>query len=198
MIKGKLFAISGPSGAGKGTICNSLAKMPEVALSVSKTSRSPRPKETEGRSYFFITEKQFREEIAQGEFLEYAEVHGNFYGTPRKWVSEKLDKGISVILEIDVQGALKVKEQMPQVVLVFILPPNLDELRKRIEQRGTESEEDVKRRLDAAIKEMSYMGSYDYCIVNDDLEKAKDHLRAILIAERSRVNEDNINTNEVC
>jgi len=164
---GKLFVFSGPSGAGKGTICKKLLEEnKELALSISMTTRAPRNGEVEGVSYFFTDKETFQKRIEAGELLEYAEVYGNYYGTPKGPVVDKLKKGIDVILEIDMQGALKVKENYPDGVFVFILPPSMAELRKRLTGRGTETEEAIELRLGETLKELSYIEKYDYCVVN--------------------------------
>ncbi|MDR2487344.1 MAG: guanylate kinase, partial [Clostridiales Family XIII bacterium] len=157
MKKGQLFVISGPSGTGKGTICKRLIAETDAALSISMTTRARRPGEREGESYFFVPEQVFRDSIGRGDFLEYAEVFGNFYGTPGPWVEERLAAGTDVILEIDIQGAMKVRRQATKGVFIFILPPSMSELRRRITGRGTESPEDIDTRLREALKELSYL-----------------------------------------
>ena len=185
---GKLFVFSGPSGAGKGTICKKLLEEnKELALSVSMTTRAPREGEVEGVSYFFTDKEAFKERIEAGELLEYAEVYGNYYGTPKGPVVEKLEKGIDVILEIDMQGALKVKENYPDGVFVFILPPSMSELRKRLTGRGTETEEAIELRLGETLKELSYIEKYDYCVVNGELDEAVARVKSIVVAEHSKV-----------
>ena len=185
---GKLFVLSGPSGAGKGTICKRLLEeIEELDLSVSMTTRKPRVGETEGVSYFFTEKEVFEEHIKQGNLLEYAQVYGNYYGTPKKPVLEKLARGVDVILEIDMQGALKVKESYPDGVFIFILPPSMAELRKRLTGRGTETAEAIEMRLGEALKELSYIDKYDYCVVNRVLEEAVARVKAIVVAEHSKV-----------
>jgi guanylate kinase len=190
MKKGQLFVISGPSGAGKGTICRELVSRIDAALSVSMTTRTPRAGEEHGISYFFATKEEFEQTITEDGFLEYAEVYGKLYGTPKKWVTEMLESGRDVILEIDIQGALKVKKNYQDGVYIFILPPSMSELRKRITGRGTESAEDIDRRLGEALKELSYLEKYDYCVINGLLEEAIRRVEAIIVAEHSRVGED--------
>ncbi len=185
---GKLFVFSGPSGAGKGTICKKLLEEnKDLALSVSMTTRAPREGEVEGVSYFFTDKESFKKRIEAGELLEYAEVYGNYYGTPKGPVVEKLEKGIDVILEIDMQGALKVKENYPDGVFVFILPPSMSELRKRLTGRGTETEEAIELRLGETLKELSYIEKYDYCVVNGELDEAVARVKSIVVAEHSKV-----------
>ena len=184
---GKLFVFSGPSGAGKGTICKRLLEETDLELSVSMTTRAPREGEVDGVSYFFETKEGFEQKIAEDNFLEYAEVYGNYYGTPKGPVLDKLAKGIDVVLEIDIQGALKVKENYPDGVFVFILPPSLSELRKRLTGRGTETAEAIELRLGETLKELSYIDKYDYCVVNGELEEAVARVKAITVAEHSKV-----------
>ena len=187
---GKLFILSGPSGAGKGTICKELlaqTSRDDVQLSVSMTTRNPRNGETEGVSYYFVSKEEFLRKIEAGGLLEHAEVYGNYYGTPKQPVIEKLAAGIDVILEIDMQGALKVKENYPNGVFIFILPPSMSELRKRLTGRGTETAEAIEMRLGETLKELSYIDKYDYCVVNGKLEEAVNRVKSILIAEHSRV-----------
>ncbi len=187
---GKLLIISGPSGAGKGTICKRLVEETKVEVSVSMTTRGPRPGEEEGVSYYFTSREDFQKEIEAGGFLEYAEVYGNFYGTPKDKVLEKLEKGIDVVLEIDIQGALNVKSAYPSGIFIFILPPSMAELRKRITGRGSETEDAINLRLSQTLKEVSYIDKYDYCVVNGELEEAVARVKAIVIAEHSRVSQD--------
>ena len=187
---GKLFILSGPSGAGKGTICKEVlaqTSRDDVQLSVSMTTRNPRNGETEGASYYFVSKEEFLRKIEAGGLLEHAEVYGNYYGTPKQPVIEKLAAGIDVILEIDMQGALKVKENYPDGVFIFILPPSMSELRKRLTGRGTETAEAIEMRLGETLKEISYIDKYDYCVVNGKLEEAVNRVKSILIAEHSRV-----------
>ena len=186
---GKLFIISGPSGAGKGTICQRLIADTKVELSVSMTTRNPRPGEVEGINYYFTSKEEFQREIAAGGFLEHAQVYGNYYGTPKAKVIEKLSQGIDVVLEIDIQGALNVKEAYPNGLFIFILPPSMHELRKRITGRGSETEEAINLRLSQTLKEISYIDKYDYCVVNGELEEAVDRVKSIVIAEHSRVSQ---------
>lgn len=187
---GKLFIISGPSGAGKGTICKRLIEDTKVEISVSMTTRNPRPGEVDGVSYYFTTKEEFEKEIQRGGFLEHAEVYGNYYGTPKAKVLEKLAAGIDVLLEIDIQGALHVKSAYPNGIFIFILPPSMAELRKRITGRGSETEEAINLRLSQTLKEVSYIDKYDYCVVNGELEEAVNRVKAIVVAEHSRVSQN--------
>ena len=197
--KGVLLVVSGPSGAGKGTICKMLREqLPDLGYSISVTTRQPRVGEVDGTSYFFKTVPQVQEMIAQGELLEYAEVYGNYYGTPRKYVMEQLESGRDVLLEIDIQGALQIKKRFPEGVLVFIVPPSLDELSARIYKRGTDSEEVIKRRMASAASELTYAAEYDYIIVNDIAEKAAKKVLTIMEAERYRVARTYFIVDEIC
>lgn len=189
---GKLFVVSGPSGAGKGTICKRLIEDTAVEVSVSATTREPRNGEIHGVHYTFMTKEDFLAKVDAGGFLEYAEVYGNYYGTPIENVMNKLEKGIDVVLEIDIQGAMKVKENYPEGIFIFILPPSMSVLRKRLTGRGTDSPEVINMRLAETMKELTYIEKYDYCVVNGELEEAVKRVEAIVIAEHSRVSK-NIN-----
>jgi len=186
--KGLLIVVSGPSGAGKGTICSAyLERNPHAMLSVSVTTRKPRIGEKEGKNYFFRDKETFLKMVEDGEFLEYAEVYGNYYGTPKKFVEEELAAGNDVILEIDIQGALQVKERFPEAVFVFIIPPSMEELKRRIVKRGTEDAEAIYRRFQSAYEELNYISRYNYVIINDTVESAVAKLEAIVLAEKCRV-----------
>ena len=186
--RGLLIVISGPSGAGKGTICKSfLERNSEVAISVSATTRSPRNGEVDGINYYFMSKEQFKEKIEANDFLEYAEVYDNFYGTPKSNVEQLLESGKDVILEIDIQGALKVKENTEEGVFIFILPPSMEELKQRIINRGSETPESLMRRFNSAYQEINYISKYNYAVVNDTVENAVNKIENILAAEKCRV-----------
>lgn len=197
--QGVLLVVSGPSGAGKGTICQMLRdQLPELGYSVSVTTRQPRTGEVDGVNYFFKTVDEVKEMIAKDELLEYAEVYGNYYGTPRDYVMELLNSGKDVLLEIDIQGALQIKKRFPNGVFVFIVPPSLDELSARIYKRGTDSEDVIKRRMASAAGELTYAAEYDYIVVNDIAEKAASKVLTIMDAERYRVARTYFIINEIC
>ena len=197
--KGVLLVVSGPSGAGKGTICQLLREqLPDLGYSISVTTRQPRVGEVDGVNYFFKTVPQVKEMIARGELLEYAEVYGNYYGTPRKYVEDLLNAGQDVLLEIDIQGALQIKERFPEGVFVFIVPPSLDELSARIYKRGTDSEDVIKRRMASAAGELTYAQKYDYIIVNDIAQKAANKVLTIMEAERYRVDRTYFIVDRIC
>ncbi|MBO5948126.1 guanylate kinase [bacterium] len=181
MKKGKLFVISGSSGVGKGTLISLLLKNnSNIMLSISHTTRSPRQGEVDGVNYFFRTKEEFQKSIEENAFLEWAQYSDNFYGTKRKFVERKLNEGFDLILEIDTQGALKVKEQMPDAILIFILPPSLKDLENRLRGRKTETEEAIQKRLNFVESEMKNSSLYDYQIVNDDLQMALEKLKGII------------------
>lgn len=185
--KGLLLVISGPSGAGKGTICKELIKRNNFWLSVSATTRAPRDGEIDGQNYYFFKKEQFLDKIKDDDFLEYAEVYGNYYGTPKSNVIEKLEEGKDVILEIDIQGALRIKETYPEGVFIFILPPSMEELKNRIIKRGSETPESLMTRFKSAYKEINYVSKYNYAVVNDKLEEAVRKIESIIIAEKCSV-----------
>ena len=188
MNKGLLIVLSGPSGTGKGTVCkNLLCKRDDLMLSISCTTRKPRTNELEGTSYFFIGENEFEIMIEQNEFLEYANVYGNYYGTPKSFVEKQLLRGKDVLLEIDVQGALKAKKAFPDGVFVFLVPPSMQELESRIRLRGTENEQQIKSRLGKAADEMNLMDKYDYVIINDKVDDVVSGIDHIICAEKLRV-----------
>ncbi|MBR6711744.1 MAG: guanylate kinase [Selenomonadaceae bacterium] len=199
MRRGLLIVVSGASGTGKGTVCKKiLADLPEVAYSISATTRKPRPGEIDGKEYYFLSVDEFKAWIAEEKFLEYAEVYGNFYGTPLNKIEERLNRGEDILLEIDVQGALNVKRKCPDGVYIFLLPPSLEELKSRIEGRGTENPESLSRRLKNAVAEIKIGLEYDYVVVNDTIDNAAEQIKAILTAERLKVarNADKFNLGE--
>ena len=185
--KGKLFVISGPSGAGKGTICGKLLEAENTDFSVSMTTREAREGEVHGKDYYFVTREEFTASIEKGNFLEYAVVFDNMYGTPKDEVLKKLERGHNVILDIDVQGALQVKASMPEAVLIFILPPSLAVLRQRLTDRNTDAPDVIEKRLSKAVNEIKFIGEYDYYVINDDLDTAVAEAEAIIAAEGRRV-----------
>lgn len=188
MPHGLLVVLSGPSGAGKGTVCQLLRRRnPALAYSISVTTRAPRSGERDGVSYFFLSQEEFEAKRAAGELLEWAEVYGHYYGTPRSYVLEKLAGGEDVLLEIDTQGAMQVKANYPTGVFIFLAPPSLTELAARITRRGTESEEERARRLAAAGREIAQLRAYDYLVINDQVERAVTQVEAILAAEHARI-----------
>ena len=185
--RGKLIVISGPSGAGKSTVVfKAIAGREDVCFSTSVTTRAPRPGEVDGREYFFIDRERFDEMVARDELLEHAEYVTNCYGTPRAYVEEKLASGMNVLLDIEIQGARQVHEKMPEAVMIFIIPPTLEELRRRLEGRGTDSAEAIAGRLTRARQEYREADFYQYIIVNDDADQAARELSAIMLAEHCR------------
>jgi len=185
--EGILFVVSGPSGVGKGTVINEVLKViPDINLSVSYTTRPPRKNETNGKEYFFVSEEEFDRMINDGEFLEWARVHGNFYGTPRSFIEEKLGKNKDVILEIDTQGARQVKRIFPDGVFIFILPPSIEALLTRLRSRGTDCERDIEIRLRNARDELNEWEWYNYIVVNETVPFSKDLIASIILAERCR------------
>lgn len=179
--RGILVVVSGFSGAGKGTLMKELvARYDNYALSVSMTTRKPRQGEVEGESYFFVDKDTFEETIAQNGLVEYACYCGNYYGTPRRWVEEQLGSGRDVILEIEIQGALKVKEKFPKALLLFVMPPSAQELRRRLTGRGTETAEVIWSRMERAVQESEGIENYDYILVNDKLEECVEQMHAVI------------------
>ncbi|MBF7095862.1 guanylate kinase [Alkalibacter mobilis] len=185
--KGLLIVISGPSGAGKGTICKELLKHEKnLEVSVSATTRDPRNGEVEGKNYYFINKANFLDMIGNNEFLEYAKVYDNYYGTPKSPVLEKMDRGIDVILEIDIQGAAQVRANYPEGIYIFVVPPSIKELKKRITERGTENPEQLNKRMECACDEIRNATKYSYIVINDEVTVAAKQVSAIITAEKCR------------
>ncbi|MBO5999874.1 MAG: guanylate kinase [Lachnospiraceae bacterium] len=186
MTRGDLIVISGFSGAGKGTLMQALMeKHSEFCLSVSMTTRQPRESEVDGREYYFVSREEFEDRIKRGMFLEYATYVGNYYGTPLDYVERMLDEGRSVILEIEVQGALQIREKVPDAVLMFVTTPDIDTLYSRLKGRGTENEETIMRRLRQAAVEAELIGQYDYIVVNDEVDRCADRMYAMICAAKA-------------
>lgn len=189
--KGRLYVLSGPSGSGKDAVLNAMLGSqdapPSLERCVTATTRPPRPGEVHGKDYWFLTRQEFEEGIAGGVFLEHAQYNGAWYGTPRRWVEERVAAGVDVLLKIEVQGALQVKKQWPEAILVFLAPPSWEELERRIRSRGADDDAAIRNRLAIARTEMEAAREYTYLIVNDVLTEAAATLRAIIIAERCRV-----------
>lgn len=186
--QGLLIVLSGPSGSGKNTVCD-MAKevMPNIWESVSMTSRKPRKGEVDGKDYYFVSEEEFEKNIEEGKMLEHAKFAGNYYGTPRESVQKQLDAGKDVLLVIEIQGALQIKEKIPQALFVFLLPPSMKELKRRLRMRKTETEEKLMERFETAYKEINELSKYNYVIVNDKADEAARKLEAIISAEKCRV-----------
>lgn len=179
-MKGKLVIVSGPSGSGKSTVTKIVKDRLNIPLSISATTRKPRVGEIEGKDYFFLSEEEFKKRIEEDKFYEYANVHGNYYGTLKEVVENNLNKGLNVILEIDVQGALIAKEKKDDAILVFFKTKNLEILEKRLRNRKTDSEEVIQTRLKNALKELEYENKYDFIIINEDIEKSCEELIKII------------------
>lgn len=189
--KGLLLVVSAPSGCGKGTILGEILKDDSFYYSISATTRAPREGEQDGVNYHFITKEEFEQRIAQGGMLEYAQYCGNYYGTPKKEVEQMREAGRDVILEIEVEGAMKVRAICPDAVFLFIAPPSVEELRRRLNKRGTEAAEVIEERVSQASRELSYANRYDYIIVNGELGKAIQDFRAVVRAEKLRTKNGN-------
>ncbi|MDR1773745.1 MAG: guanylate kinase [Clostridioides sp.] len=186
--KGLLLVVSGPSGAGKGTICKALLNSNEnLKLSVSVTTRKSREGEVEGVNYYFIDNEKFNQLVEADELLEYAHVYGNFYGTPKEKVIENLEKGNDVILEIEMKGAMQVRERYPEGVFIFTLPPSLEELKNRIVGRGTETPEEIHKRLSSAYDEIKLIDNYDYFVINEEVATAVETIENIIKCEKNKV-----------
>ena len=184
MIKGELFVLSAPAGGGKTTLANLLLKeVPNLVKITTCTTREPRPGEKNGVDYFFLSKEEFERKIKEGAFLEYAVVHGNYYGTPKEEVLKEINKGNDVLLVIDVQGMRQIKRNFEEVVTIFLIPPSFEELINRMKKRG-DSEEEIKKRLETAKKELKAWREYDYIVINDIIEKAKEDLKKIILANR--------------
>ena len=188
MSAGFLLVLSGPSGSGKGTVSEALMnKNEDISFSTSVTTRTPRPGEVNGENYFFATREEFEKMVENDELLEYAFVHTNYYGTPKKFVFDEIEKGEIVLLEIDVQGALQIKKKYKEAVFIFLLPPTMEELKKRLVNRDTETEEEINTRFKNAFRELDFVGEYDYFVVNNTVEQAVKDIENIVAAERLRV-----------
>lgn len=186
--KGSLIVVSGPSGCGKGTVISEfLNEYKNAHLSISCTTRSPRKGDVDGETYYFLTRDEFEKRIADGDFLEYAEYNNNYYGTPKSNIEELLSKGTDVLLEIEVQGALKVKELVPEAICIFIMPPSMKELKKRLVGRGTESKEKVLGRFKTAYQEINEVTRYNYVVTNDEVSNAVLKMKSIILSEKCRV-----------
>lgn len=197
--QGILIVVSGPSGTGKGTICQELLRsQPNLNYSISATTRSPRISEVNGENYWFLSHEEFEDMIKGDELLEYAKVYENYYGTPRRHVLDLLESGKDVVLEIDIQGAMQVKEKFPQGVYIYILPPSLEELAERIYRRGTDSPEVIKKRLGCVMSELSCAYHYHYFVVNDELDRAVKTVASIITAEKCRVERNKSLVDRIC
>jgi guanylate kinase len=183
-----VMIVSGPSGSGKSTLVEKILELPGTMLSVSCTTRAPRKTESDGKWYNFVSENDFQQMVETGQFLEYAQVFGkNWYGTPKKWLDAATQQGLDLVLEIDVQGALQVRRKLPGSVAIFVLPPSRQDLERRIRARGQDSEDEIERRLDRAREEMLSYSSYDFAVINDNLERAGREIQAIATGSRCRV-----------
>lgn len=187
MSKGTLFVLSGPSGVGKGTVLDALMKeFSGIEYSVSATTRERRPGEVDGDDYFFISEERFKELKKNNKFIESAKVHNNYYGTPKKYVDRVLADGKDIILEIDIQGAKQVKEKYPNAIFIFLKPPSIEELKNRLQKRGTENKKSKEVRLENAKDEIKEISEYDYTILNDEVENAVSELKRVILKEQNK------------
>lgn len=183
-----VLIVSGPSGSGKSTLVQKILELPDTMLSVSCTTRAPRRTENAGKWYNFVTEAEFQQMVSRGEFLEFAQVFGkNWYGTPKKWLDKARDEGKDLVLEIDVKGALQVKQKLPEAVAIFVVPPSRADVEQRIRARGQDSEDEIRRRLERSRQEMLKYPSYDFAVINDDLDRAGREVQAIALASRCRM-----------
>lgn len=188
MDGGFLLVLSGPSGSGKGTVSEALMKNnDDIIFSTSVTTRTPRPGEVNGENYFFATREEFEKMVENDELLEHAFVHTNYYGTPKKFVFDEIEKGEIVLLEIDVQGALQIKKKYKEAVFIFLIPPTMDELRSRLVKRDTETEDEIETRYRNAFRELDFVGEYDYFVINDVIDNAVKDIETIIAAEKLRV-----------
>ena len=191
MSKGLLIVVSGPSGTGKGTVCSELlSQAQDLAYSISATTRQPRAGEVDGKNYYFMDKADFEKKIAEGGFLEYANVYGNYYGTPLGKIEERLAEGVDILLEIDTQGAINVMEKCPEGLFIFLVPPSLAELERRIRGRGSETEESLQKRMGSARKEIEDDKKYGYVVVNDTVKNAVQRIMAIRTAEHCRMDKN--------
>lgn len=197
--QGVLIILSGPSGTGKGTICKELLRSyPNLHYSVSATTRAPREGEINGINYWFIAKDEFQTMVENDDLLEWAEVYGNYYGTPKRYVQQQLDSGKDVVLEIDIQGAMQIKQKFPQGVFIYVVPPSLEELADRIYKRGTDAPEVIKKRLSSAAVELASAYNYHYVVVNDSVQAAVSKIEAILIAEHCRIERNGSLIEDIC
>lgn len=188
MSAGFLLVLSGPSGSGKGTVSEAIMKKnKEIVYSTSVTTRRPRPGEVSGQNYFFVSKEEFEDMVEKDELLEHAFVHTNYYGTPKKFVFDEIEKGEIVLLEIDVQGALQIKKKYKEAIFIFLIPPTMEELKNRLIKRDTETEEEINTRYKNAFRELNFVGEYDYFVVNDKVDEAVTDIENIIAAEKLRV-----------
>lgn len=198
VVRGKLFVVSSPSGGGKGTLIQRvLRSLPDLSYSISYTTRAPRNGELDGREYFFVTPERFEQMVAANDFLEWAKVHGNYYGSSVRQVTHEINEGRDIILEVDVQGAASIRKLVTDSVSVFILPPSYEVLRQRLLARGTDPADELRLRLRNAPEEIGHYRAFDYIVINDDVERASGRLAAIIEAERSRRERKELEVNQI-